>query len=83
MKPRSDYVRTITTNTRFWLRRRQRLVTSYEMLAMQGIPIQISARRYGGIEFSERERIAIAGNAYNGFSFCVQLASQTLCLGKF
>ena len=61
-KPVPGQIPTLTCRSVFWLRRKRRLVVSYEKLAMQGMGLQDTSRRFE--DMSESERSHMAGNSY-------------------
>ena len=79
-KPVPGQVPTLTCRSVFWLRRRRRPVVSYEKLAMQGMGLQDTSRRFKAMSGSKRSHMA--GNSYNAFSLCAMFLGQMICMGN-
>ena len=63
-----------------WLRKRRRFLTSHEKLAMMGLPVLVVDECYAHL--SEREKHALAGDMYNGFSCAANFLAEFVTLGQ-
>ena len=71
-----------TKGSVIWLRRRGRIMTSWEKLMLQGYPIRDEKIQHELLEMTEQERSSIAGDMWNGFALAAQVLAMIIHVGE-
>ena len=77
-KPKAMTAGAFTCSNLIWLRKRRRLLTGYEKLAFQGVPLEEAVRLTD--DFTELQRHQLAGDMMNGFTLVANLMADICCM---